>query len=865
MGIGLPWPHLELDDRCAEIPAVRSSLLDRPDPVLWTGSLLVLAAALYGISIAVSWVGQPFAGFLILENHVVPSAGLVHWPAVEGGEIFQHELLSVDGSALHELGELRELVASRPIGTVLGYEFRSGSHTMLRQIPTRMFTAYDSTLLFGSFIFCGLGLGGVALAIRFLRRDDPAARGSALSLWMIGMWALTAVDLYGPYRLFRAHAFFECMIFASAFHLALVFPTPRRLRARSWLVGAAYGAGILLGIWNQIGLHDPDTYVRTHRFAINCFGAGALTVIGVMIWIYLHPPSFTARQRVKLLALGTVASLAPQVVLSLVSSASGGRAPENLMGWSGVFFPISVAYAVLRSDLLRVDAILRRSLNYALLTGIVAFGYAAIVLAIEPVVREDASESRYLSAIALAALVSLVLLPLRDRIQSGIDRLFFRASYDYRRIVDEMSARFAAVTDLPIVTGLVERVVREALSPESLCLEVARFDPDELQKLGPPPPPSPEAPEATGDARSSVIEKENGALAVVFMAEGQRVAEMTLGRPLSGRFYSGDDRSFLLTLANQGAVAIQNSVALLRLKEFNLTLEQKVEERTAELAETLKELQTAQQQIVHQEKMASIGQLVAGVAHEINNPLNFINGNLFHLREYTETLQHAVEGYEAVVKQKDPELMQQLLALRDELGVEFVLDDLANLFEGCEEGVQRTTAIVSDLRAFSHRDSGLARRVDLRSSLDSTLNLLRGRLARIDVRREYEEIPAVECLEGQLDQVFMNLLVNAADALGDTGTLIVRALCAAPDEVCIEVEDYGCGIPEELRDRIFEPFYTSKEIGKGTGLGLAIAYGVVERHGGRIELDSEVGRGSLFRVHLPLKLPEGPPESDRAA
>ena len=210
---------------------MKSSAYPRRDPALWAACFLVLVTALHGFSVAGSWVGTSFPGFLLLENRVVPSAGLVHWPAVEGGEIFQRELVAVDGSPLASAGELARIVAERPVGTPVVYTFAGGAEPLERTIATRVFTAYDSTLLFGAFLFCGLGLCGVALLIRYLRRDDPAARGSAFSLGLIGMWALTATDLYGPFALFRLHALCECLISAGTFHLALVFPTPRPLAA----------------------------------------------------------------------------------------------------------------------------------------------------------------------------------------------------------------------------------------------------------------------------------------------------------------------------------------------------------------------------------------------------------------------------------------------------------------------------------------------------------------------------------------------------------------------------------------------------------------------------------------------------------
>jgi signal transduction histidine kinase len=303
------------------------------------------------------------------------------------------------------------------------------------------------------------------------------------------------------------------------------------------------------------------------------------------------------------------------------------------------------------------------------------------------------------------------------------------------------------------------------------------------------------------------------------------------------------------TLASQGAIALHN---LLADGVEHLTLEQQVEKRTEELTAALSELKATHHQMAHQEKMASIGELVAGVAHEINNPLNFIQGNLFHLRECTESLRAVIDAYEAALCSAPGDGTQTVEQVRKEHHLEYILSDLGPIFEGCEEGVRRTTTIVKDLRTFSRMDSGRPARLDVPQSLDTTLNVARGHLVGIDIDRQYANVPGIVCLTGQIDQVFMNLVVNAADAMGESGTLGVRVSDGADDTVVVEVEDDGTGISDENLQHIFEPFFTTKVVGKGTGLGLAISYGIVDLHGGRIEVESEVGRGTLFRVYLPV-------------
>jgi signal transduction histidine kinase len=331
-----------------------------------------------------------------------------------------------------------------------------------------------------------------------------------------------------------------------------------------------------------------------------------------------------------------------------------------------------------------------------------------------------------------------------------------------------------------------------------------------------------------------------------------------LGRRLSGRFYCGDDRRLLHTLANQGGVAIDNALALEQLREFNRDLEKKVGERSSELAEALEELRETQAQLVHQEKMASVGQLVAGIAHEINNAINFIQGNIHYLRKYTEALTGSLEDYERVVTERSPDSAAELEKVRSAHRLAYVLEDLESAFAGCEEGVERTTTLVKNLRTFSRLDLAELSRVNVHEALESALSLLKGRLSRIRVVKDYGEIPPVECLGSQLNQVFMNLLSNAVDAVGESGTITIRTRPQGEGRVAIEIEDDGCGIEPEHLGRIFEPFFTTKAVGQGTGLGLAIIYGVLTRHRAEIRVRSEVGRGACFEVELPVEF--SPPD-----
>jgi len=281
-------------------------------------------------------------------------------------------------------------------------------------------------------------------------------------------------------------------------------------------------------------------------------------------------------------------------------------------------------------------------------------------------------------------------------------------------------------------------------------------------------------------------------------------------------------------------------------------------QRANELQQAYEALQRTQEQLVQSEKMASIGQLAAGVAHEINNPIGYLHSNLGTLGQYVQDVLAVVETYEnALGAITDPAQIAAVEKKKKETDFDFLLDDIPKLLAESQEGIQRVRKIVQDLKDFAHAGNNEDWQwLDLRHSLQRTLNIVHNELKyKAEVRLTFEDIPEIRCLPGQLNQVFMNLLVNAGHAIEKAGE--VRLWVWQEDAwVWVEIADTGCGMPQEVIGRIFEPFFTTKPVGKGTGLGLSISYGIVQKHGGRIEVESQLGKGTTFRVGLPVAGPD---------
>jgi two-component system, NtrC family, sensor kinase len=278
--------------------------------------------------------------------------------------------------------------------------------------------------------------------------------------------------------------------------------------------------------------------------------------------------------------------------------------------------------------------------------------------------------------------------------------------------------------------------------------------------------------------------------------------------------------------------------------------------KQAEQDQLLRKLETANSQLLQSEKMAAIGQLAAGVAHEINNPIGYVFSNLKTLDGYVRDLLKIADAVDTAGD------LDELRQLKRQLEYDYIRGDVAALISESEDGIDRVTRIISALKDFSHIDEDEFRPADLHRGLDTTLNVVNNELKyKAEVIKEYGELPEVECILSQINQVTMNLLVNAAHAIEQFGRITLRTGCDH-DWAWIEVEDNGKGIEPRLLNRIFEPFFTTKPVGKGTGLGLALSYNIVQKHSGRIEVHSEQGVGTRFRIILPLRQANARPQPD---
>jgi signal transduction histidine kinase len=289
----------------------------------------------------------------------------------------------------------------------------------------------------------------------------------------------------------------------------------------------------------------------------------------------------------------------------------------------------------------------------------------------------------------------------------------------------------------------------------------------------------------------------------------------------------------------------QQTEAALRVYQYQLT------QKTQELESTLKELQQTQTQLIQTEKMSSLGQLVSGIAHEINNPVNFIYGNLVHVQIAVEDLLDIISLYQKSFPQSSIEIQEKM----EEIDLDFITEDTPKMLQSMQEGSRRIRTIVESLRNFSRLDESTIKSVDLQEGIESTLLILTQKIHGITVIKKYSPLPLVECYPAELNQVWMHLLTNAIDSFAghqtqQQPTIWIETTVVNSHQMGVKIKDNGCGIPENIQPRIFDPFFTTKEVGKGTGLGLAVCYSIIKHHGGTIQVNSTPSEGTELFITL---------------
>lgn len=522
------------------------------------------------------------------------------------------------------------------------------------------------------------------------------------------------------------------------------------------------------------------------------------------------------------------------------------------------FIPaIFLAFGVLKYDLLDIGTLIRRGTVYFLLTGILTGLYILVIFLFHTFFFAGGHGNSFLLSLILALIIVLLFTPLRERLQGLIDRLFFRGRYDYRELLKEISGRLALLLSLPQIRKLLISSITETMQVESVKLILVEeggfrlYDDANAGEAGKPLSDGDKmvlfirvldeerrplsramvarqwADEEDGNHLVGIFDGLDAVLVVPLPARSGLAGMIALGQKRSGELFVEEDLELLTTIANQAATAIENARSYEALASLNRDLEKKVEERTAALREALLEKERTQNQLIRSESLAAIGQLVAGTAHELNNP---IAGAMSLVETSLETISESEIGDE-----KQEELLDDL---------RFSLGEL-----------RRAASIIRSLLDLSRQTQTYVEAVDMNRVVDDALRVLHNRYKNwpLEIIKEYDNaLPPIEGNFANLGQVMINVILNALQALPEgKGKITLTTQNHSKDAVVIECRDTGIGIPETYLKDIFKPFFTTKTVGRGTGLGLYLSHEIVRRHNGEIRVASEEGRGTMVVIELP--------------
>lgn len=532
------------------------------------------------------------------------------------------------------------------------------------------------------------------------------------------------------------------------------------------------------------------------------------------------------------------------------------------MGNFSVIPAVFLAYGVLKYDLLDMGALIRRGTIYFILTGILAALYILIIYLFNAFFMMSGYDEYLLLPLVLAAMIVLLFNPLSRKVQRSIDKLFFRGRYNYQKLLREISREMASLLKFNEIKDLLFTSISHAFHVTHVCLII--YDDNEgyfrvysddaefqrgidinvidqrhplisfLEKNGRPlskyivEKKTSSADES--DRIYAVFDTLGASMIVPMISHTRLIGMIALGQKKSGELFVDEDLELLTTIANQSVIALENAKSYEEIEKLNRDLEKKVEERTAALRQALEEKERTQQQLIQSESLAAIGQLVAGTAHELNNPLASASSLI-------QISTEAVGEWEIKNGNRD-EVINDL---------EFSLKEL-----------KRAGDIVRSLLDLSRQSQVYVEPVDINVAIDDALRVLYNQYKHLpmEIEKKYDDnLPLVEGNFANLGQVFINVIKNAIEALtnGKGKITLVTTYKENTGYVVIECRDTGKGISDNQLQNIFKPFYTTKEVGKGTGLGLYISHEIVKRHGGKIHVESEEGKGAIFSIELPCK------------
>lgn len=863
----------------------------RLNPKRWKqigNALLVgffLLLAVFSLYDAKDWIGKKFAGFLLYDNLIISSYNLPQWR--EPGSQLRHpyRVVEVNDVDVRTYEEFLEKVERAPVSERVEYTLEYSGHSIKTSSTVALFEWDDFALLFVIPLVMALLFFCCGLVVWIARAESEASQSLFLSLTLAAIALVLIFDMSSTHRFMRLYLCILPLLPAALIQLSLHFPSRREFLKRfpnaQWY---PYALSVFLVLILQLFFYAArDFWVLVEQFALAfLLAAGGIFVLTAIA--FYRESTFTVdKLRAKVVLIGSIVAFGIPAGIALVNILGIAHLSRSITLIPLVVFPLSIVYAILRHDLFDIDIEIRRSLVAGLLNILIAI--IAVVVWYIAVIFAGVETSRpYLFLVVLFTTllaINRVYTWARGRLQRSI----FKQTIRYRQAIEDLSQALISILEQAKIADLLATKVVESMQLEGAKIFLWSNEHQAYMLWGAESTGSDEEPLLVKLAPEHPIvtllqKEEQGMMAfeieraprfkecrdivladlrlvrgeVIFPIQfhERMVGILILGRKVTGIPFNSEDMKLLKTLANNVAVALENAASYEQLRRMAQVLDQRVKERTQELLERNEQLAQAQakledyshnlekkveeqtRMLVQAEKMASLGTLVAGIAHEVNNPLNVIGLGLYRVQEIKKGLGSA----EGVSKE----------ALKE-------LDEILDEFTQCYETI---TAVVQNLREFSYRGKGDSELVDIHHCLDTTLRLVQPQYKdHVKVEKYYGSIEPILGSAAELNQVFMNILANGFQAIpaGEKGVIQIRTWMNRRN-VHVSIRDNGVGIPQEALGRIFDPFFTTKSVGKGLGLGLSISYQVMERHKGKIDIETEVGKGTEFLLTFPLPIPD---------
>jgi signal transduction histidine kinase len=820
-----PWPgSVTVAETTANVP----ERFPTPAQKLAFTAVLALFAIAIAIASTATLIGRTSPGFVVWRNLVVPSIGADDWPGMRAGVPLRTVLRSVNGVPVTDAADLRRRIGALPEGTSVQYAFTRRGTTQVVAVATSRWRWRDLLPVYLPYLVEGAVLLATALAIHAFRPGDPAARAGAMLSGSAGLMLVLALDLFSAGWAQRVYFIAESLVPAALFDFGMSFPEERRfVRARPLLRSLLYATFLLLGVVQNVLLdRDAEAHLLANDLVYGLAALAGLLAVVSLVATLVRSRNPIARQQVQVVLAGVVlAALIPALGLIAILGL-GATIPMNVLTPFLLLFPLSIGYAVARHDLFSVDRYLRLGLSYAAVTVIVFGSYAGFV-----VLGELWLGHRLPSVLVPLYVLAMMLFlnPLRERIQRAVDRLFYRQRYDYRGTVEATSRALTTyleskriaetvlatlVDDVAVAWAVlvmlddddVPKVYARPREDASRILALLDEQPALLGRIAALARPVRRLEHSGDDVDRSLADaldfadRARARLLLPLHFEGKPLGVLVVGEKLSGALFSDEDMQLLHTLAHQATLALTNA-------------------RAYEI------IRRTQDELVRAERLAAIGEMAAALAHGIRNPVAGIRLFAELARDDLDDRPQLASTMTDIIAESDrlERRVRSVLDIARPLEVQVRPGDLGSFLRTLVDELRRRApgTIAVELTIDEGGENALGRTL-------------------------HDPRALRECIE--------TIVVNAFEALSKAGRVALRA---SPDRfddgrpaARIEIADDGPGMDEATSRRVFELFFTTKR--SGTGVGLAMAKRLVERQGGTIDVATSAGRGTTFRIHLPV-------------